>query len=157
MKWLNAPRPWILLASLSVNLFLVGLIVAAVTTGPHGAGWNKGRPPPPARYMIRALGEEARPAIEKVMSAQKGAFRSAGKAHRAANKVYRAALTAEPFDSQWLSDALAARRQTKAQMRQLMDNALVEIVSELGPDARKKLAELRRRGRPKQDREHRRD
>ena len=71
MKWLNAPRPWILLASLSVNLFLVGLIVAAVTTGPHGAGWNKGRPPPPARYMIRALGEEARPAIEKVMRLKK--------------------------------------------------------------------------------------
>jgi len=157
MKWLNAPRPWILLASLSVNLFLVGLIVAAVTSGPHGPGWHKGRPPPPARHMIRALGEEARPAIEKVMSAHKGEFRAAGEAHRAANEVYRAALTAEPFDGQKLTVALAARRQTKQKMRQLMDKALVEIVAEAGPDARKKLAEMRRRGRPKRDWEHRRD
>jgi uncharacterized membrane protein len=157
MKWLNAPLPWILLASLSVNLFLVGLIVAAVTSGPHGAGWDKGRPPPPARHMIRALGEEARPAVEKVMSAQEGAFRAAGEAHRAANKAYRAALTAEPFDSQILTDVLAARRQTKAQMRKLMDNAFAEVVAEVGPDARKKLAEMRRRGHPKRDQEHRRD
>jgi uncharacterized membrane protein len=157
MKRLNAPRPWILLASLSVNLFLVGLIVAAVASGPHGAGWHKGRPPPPARHMIRALGEEARPAVEKVMSAQEGAFRAAGEAHRTANKVYRDALTAEPFNSQNLTDALAARRQTKAQMRQLMDKAFVEIVADVGPDARKKLAEMRHRGRPRRDREHRRD
>lgn len=153
MKWLNAPRPWFLLTSLSINLFLVGLIVAAVVSGPHGPGWHKGRPPPPARHMIRALGEEVRPAIEKVMSAQEGAFRAAGEAHRAANAAYRAALTAEPFDSQRLSDALAARRQTKQQMRQVMDAALVEIVADVGPDARKKLAELRRRGRPRRDRE----
>ena len=157
MKWLNARRPWILLASVSVNLFLVGLIVAAIASGPHGPGWHKGRIPPPARHMIRALGEEARPAVAKVMSVQEDTFRAAGKAHRVANNVYRAALVAEPFDRQRLTDALAALRQTRTEMRQLMDNALVAIVAELGPDARKKLAKMQRRGRPKRDREQRRD
>ncbi len=157
MKWLNAPRPWVLLASLSVNLFFVGLIVAAISFGPHGPGWRKGHPAPPAKHMIRALGEDARPAVKKVMQAREPAFRAAGDAHRAANKAYRAALKAEPYDRQRLADALAARRETRAKMRMLMDEALVDIVDDVGPEARKKLAEMRRRSRPRREREQRRD
>ena len=63
--------------------------------------------------LIRALSEEARLAIEKVIEVQQGAFRAAREAHRAANAVYRSALTAELFNNQRLTDALAACRQTK--------------------------------------------
>lgn len=147
MKWLNAPRPWILLASLSVNLFLAGVIVAALALGPHGPGRNRGHLPPPTGRLVKALGEEARPAIDRMMAEKAPMFIAAGDAHHAANEAYRAALLAEPFDSKQLEAALAARRSTQIEMRSLMDSVLVEAASEAGPDARKRLAEMRRRGR----------
>lgn len=143
MRWLNMPRPWLLLISLSLNLFLAGIIGAAIAMGPHG--FRGDGHILPSRHLLRVLGEEARPAVEQAMARHKYALKQAGRAHRTSSDAFRTALIAEPFDRQALSDIMAARRETRAELRMHMDTVFVEIAQDIGLDARKQLAERRRK------------
>lgn len=154
MKWLNAPRPWVLLISLSINLFLGSLIIAALAFGPHGPGRHRGYLPPSGR-LVKALGQEARPAVDRLMVEKAPLFSAAGDAYQEANQAYRAALIAEPFDPKRLEAALAARRATRQEMRALMDSVLVTAAAEAGPEARQRLAKMRRRGKNERRKEDR--
>lgn len=60
-----------------------------------------------------------------------------------ARRAVRAALVAEPFDSQALTLALAALRAETNDTQEALDQALVQFALGLGPEERRKLAESR--------------
>ena len=132
---------WLLPASLALNLFFVALIGGAVLFH-HG---GKGGQPPPIRYILRAAGPEARPLIDAAMEKREPAFRAAGDAHRAAKAAYKAALTADPFDPNQFSEAVRLRNQARTAARAEMEAVLLEVLPQLPPEARQKLAERRRK------------
>ncbi|MGZ0189156.1 MAG: periplasmic heavy metal sensor [Alphaproteobacteria bacterium] len=142
MRWFSEPRPRLLFGALALNLFFVGLAIAAI-----GFGALRPAPmPPPVRHIVRAAGPEARPLIEQALAARKDALRDAGKALKATRRAYKDALTAETIDSVHMRKVMTNQRAARQALHILMEEALVEVLPKLSPEARKKLAERRRRG-----------
>lgn len=138
MRWFRKPRPRVLLVSMALNLFFVGLIGAAIASGPLG------RPPAPFRHMMKAAGAEARPVIEKAMARHEPELKAAAKALRAAEQDVRAAMVAETVDVAQLRRALDERYAARRRLSKIMEDAYVEALPVLSLETRTEMAERRR-------------
>ena len=139
MRWFRNRSPWFLVASLAANLFFVGLITAAVFIGPlHSLSSS-----PPVRWMMKAAGPEAAPAIKRVMGAREAEMRQARDAYRVAKAEMRSEMTAKVVDPERLRDALTRRTAARAAMLTLYDEVFVEVAPELSLDARQRMTERR--------------
>ncbi len=151
MRWFDKPRPWLLLASLVANFFFVGLITATIVAGPFG----RHAYPPPVRYMLKAAGPDAKSAIDRAMAARDAEMRVAGDAYQSARAAATAAMTAQVVDPERLRETLAAKRVARNRLTELMEDAFVEVLPHLGPEARREMMERRWRGKdrdgPKRD------
>ena len=128
---------WILPASLALNLFFTALIGGTLIF--HAGG--RSHHPPPIRHILRSAGPEARPLIDAALEKREPMLRAAGDAHRAARKAYRAALRNDPFVPEQFSAALRMRDEARRKARSEMEAVLLEVLPQLSPEARKKLAE----------------
>lgn len=144
-------RPWALalLASVALNLFIGGMFAATLLQRGHGPG-----PPPPQvglGWAREALGEEGRPAIERVQRSHQETIRPRVRELRAAGRDVVARMDAEPFDRAALSQAFAELRTRTAASQAAIQEAIVDLAAELTPAERHRLAEFAARPRPRRE------
>lgn len=148
MRWLATRSPWWLAASLAANLFFVALIGSALAFGPFS---DRRIGPPPVRWIIKAAGPEARPAIEAAMDRHDEAIAAARQDHKAAKERFKQALIAKTVDPGELRSAIAGRDASRQKYRDILREVFVEVAPGLPQQVRRKIAERpwRRRDRPK--------
>lgn len=128
-----------LLVSLMLNAFTVGVLVSQSRHKPvaedrAGPGESSHRPPPMAEELF-----------SKIRQAPDGAIGEAMAATRSARDAVQAAMTAEPFDTQALSDAFARLRETESEMARLAQMRILNVAAELSAQERADLAHMQAR------------
>ncbi len=135
----------LLIVSLAANLFLGG-----VFAGGFIEAWRQdpepshGRPPPFRLHMggmLERLPEDARGQAHDVMERHRGRMRGSVGEMRQARREVAAALAAEPFEPNRLETALAELRRRGGAAQAAMHGAMAELAGDLGPEARRALAE----------------
>lgn len=140
-------RRWLLVASLVLNVFLIGGVAAGLVAQ-HGVPFFGGHDRPrlmglPSPHRIRAaLPESAQPAIDAVFATRRQEMRPRIRALVEARQGVAAAIRAEPFDRAALEGALATLREREAAVAAGAQSAIAELASGLDADSRARLAEL---------------
>ena len=133
-------RSWVLIASLTLNLFLVGLI----------AGDRLSPPPPPEsipgtvfadlRRMSEALPPETRGEIRDRFEVHRPELIRGLMAMRAARHDVRDVLQREPYDPDALRAAFDTLRERTDAVQAIVHTALIEVAGQLDPDERLAIA-----------------
>ncbi len=135
----------LLVASVVINLLLIGFLIGSRTVAPPGFDPTRGYPRW-ARSLPEERMEQLRPVIRQHMRSMRPAL---GKLRRA-HKNLRDALTAEPYDAVMLQQALDDMRTENARMQALSHSSFTEFVGQLNAAERQQLAtNMGRRGRHK--------
>ncbi len=132
LRWLRLA----LVASVSLNLLLGGLIVGAAL---HRAPADHGATTP-LRAAMRAGPAEARAAARAALAQRRPEYRGLRRAVDEARAAAAAAVASEPFEPERLAAALARLRKTQARMVTLGHEALIETVTRTPPEHRAQIA-----------------
>lgn len=134
---------WLLAASLLLNMFLVGFLIARATmvrpplpppmAHPSAAG--------PAPHMRR---ERDPGPMRMLMARHRPALRKQRRAIHAARNAVQAALVAEPFDQAKLSTALSELRAATSDAQGALHESLVEAAPSMSPEERAALSHAHR-------------
>ena len=139
---------WLLIGSLTVNLFLVGLI-AGQWIYDWRDGATEGRPQVRLHLggALRSLPPDTRQVAREVMERHRPATRAAFGEMRRSRAGIAEALSAEPFKPEALEAALSAYREAAGAAHSELHRAMIEVAAKLPPGARKSMAEhmMRRR------------
>jgi len=138
-KWLVGG----LVASIVVNLLLIGFIVGRIAIGPL-PGMS---PDPTVGYgrMLRFLPDDRRAVVMPTVREHLKDVMSNLRTLRTEQQAVLDALKADPYDKDKLASALAALRGTLTTMQESSHRSLVEVAATLTPDERKRLADAMRR------------
>ena len=135
---------WIaLIASLAVNVFLVGWVASSWVYGPRFLPHSRmsastGSPFSfQHRRALRALERDERPAANKVWRENFAELRTRAQALRQAHIDMRAAFAADQADAKSLGDAVAAFREKANAMFDHVNATLVKIATALPAEQRK--------------------
>lgn len=140
-----------LMASLSINLFLAGMLVShwlfrPPPPHPHGPPPDGG--PFDRRAARAALPPEHRAIVDGIWQDREPILRARLDAVRGAQDAVRTAMLQEPFEQATLNMAHEALTQCIVAARQAMEEALATIAASLPPDARHRYFEASIRRRP---------
>jgi uncharacterized membrane protein len=142
-------RRRLLIASIVLNVFLIGAIGAGVAMrhGPHFFDGDRVRPPrpfemPSPRKIRAALPDSARPVAEAMFTAHRGEVREKIGALIDARRQVAAAIRAEPFDRAALDMAMATLRTREADVAGKVQSIIADLVTELDADSRARIATL---------------
>ncbi len=124
-----------LVASLALNLFLGGMVIADVVKS-AGAGTAVG----PRRSLSAALPADDRSALRTELDAARDAYGVQRREIREAVDEVRSALRADPFDPEVLEAALERARDRGLSARALAHRALVAAAGRMSADGRATLA-----------------
>ncbi len=142
----------LLIASLILNVFLVGIGIGVVVTGARIAPPQ----PPPRRMAPNAwVAAEALPPAERVKFRQMLRDRALAvqpelKSVRLARREAVALMSQPNYDAKAITDALQHAREGELHVRGEIDAAMVDYLSHLPPDQRAAVAEGMVRNRPNQ-------
>lgn len=150
---------WIaLIASLAVNVFLVGWVASSWVYGPRfgpGAQWA----PPPGtgmafqhRRALRALSNDHRQTADRIWRENFAETRDRVRALRQAHVDLRTAYVADQADAKSLADAVAAFKAKADGALDHVNATLIKIATALPAEARKAYFNA---GFPRRDRERR--
>jgi uncharacterized membrane protein len=136
MGWRDYRR-WLLPASLTLNAFVAGALVAQFA---HAPG-----PPPPgpaelARIMSRDMDGADRDAVHEAFDTEQEQFAASERMLRAARGRIRAVLEAPALDSAALKQALDGVREAHAANDAAIAAVLIEAAAALSPEGRHRLA-----------------
>jgi Spy/CpxP family protein refolding chaperone len=140
-KWLIGA----LAVSVVVNLLLAGFVVGRMS-GDFGIRGGIGPVP-----QLKFLEEDRRREVFQGLETRR-ALKPKLRKLRAAQRDMRAALLAEPFEQEALSETLAEFRRRLDESQALSHQKFVSVVSRLTPDERRKLASTLDRHRKPPDR-----
>ena len=140
-KWLIGA----LIVSVVVNLLLAGFVVGRMS-GDFGIRGGIGPVP-----QLKFLEEDRRREVFQGLETRR-ALRPKLRKLRTAQRDMRAALLAEPFEEEALSETLAEFRRRLDESQALSHQRFVAVVSRLTPDERRKLASTLDRHRKPPDR-----
>ena len=139
---------WALIASLALNLLLVGLIAGGVWRARHhgfpGLGGDFG-----LMGFVRELPYDHQPAIREHLQTERKNLRPLRGDVREAWSAANGLLTAEPFDKEKFKAAMAKSRELTAKFEEAVSGILAETAAKLTPDERKSLQAWRDRHKPK--------
>jgi uncharacterized membrane protein len=137
-------RSWLLMASLALNLLVVGAIAGTLISGRHrhfggfggygrdgGMGGELG-----LMGFVRSLPAERQRALREAADLQRGMMRPLRQAVRAARAEANTALSAEPFYAARLQAALSALADAEAKARSAATTVLVKAVNQMTPAER---------------------
>lgn len=138
----NLSRGWtvLIVASLSMNLFVLGFVAA---NGVRAAQV-------PAAVVARGLPEAGRvavpqsPAPQRIVQINTKELRPSQLAVRKANEDVTAALLAEPYDAQRLAQALDNLRVAAANSQHAVHNAMLLAVNGMSAEQRARFADASR-------------
>ncbi len=147
----------VLAVSIGLNLFLGGAIASAWLVKRQYGGL---RPPPQVgmagdfdfRGGLAALGSEARPLAREIRREYGPRLREAGKAMQDARREVGRMLRADQIDPVALDVALADIRKRSDDAQAVMHQVLMEAITKLTPDQRRKFIEAAMRRGPGGDR-----
>jgi uncharacterized membrane protein len=136
-----APAPrWLLLASLALNLFLIGLIAALLLRQPTPVDVSvAGRIERLATDLPRADGDKLRDAFQSNRAGVEGARAS----FEETRDAFRAVLRREPFDAAALQEAMARSRAARQEFDAALQGVLARAAAEMSPAGRTALADWR--------------
>jgi Spy/CpxP family protein refolding chaperone len=157
---LGNPLRILLIVSLAINLFVGGAVAAAaiVGSGWFGQVFGFGHHPVritgmPSPRQLRAMLDESDQAIlEEMLETRRAAFRENLEAMFAAREAAAQAVAAEPFDRDRVEAAFADLRAREAAVALAAQGAVLDLVAQLGPEGRAKVAELMKRRHRSRDR-----
>ena len=146
-----------LAVSIGLNLFLGGAIASAWLVKRQYGGL---RPPPQAgmagdfnfRGGLAALGGEARPLAREIRREHGPRLREAGKAMQDARREVGRMLRAEEIDPAALDKTLSDLRERADEAQAVMHQVLMEAITKLTPDQRRKFLEAAMQRGPRGDR-----
>jgi uncharacterized membrane protein len=136
-KWLIG----VVVVSLCVNLFLVGLMAGHWIYGP---GLFRGGPDGPRRgmeAMIAGVPEDLRPMIKQKFEAAKPQFKAQRELINAARDKLAAAAEADPFDPAAFDQAFGAFQQAMGGMGAIAHQTIREILPQIPAEQRKRLVD----------------
>lgn len=134
---------WGLIASVTLNVLVVGAVVGALLTQsgrPDRSGGRDFGGPPEVRTIARGLDGESRRALFRGLR-EDAVLREGRQRLRANRGEIAAALRAEPFDPAAFEAALAARRAAQADLAARGSSALAGVIASLSQEARIRLAD----------------
>ena len=128
---------WLLLGSLALNLFFIGLGIAQWVRGPEVLDRS-----PAARVerLAAALpaGDAEKLRIE--YSTKSGAFDDNRRVFESAREAVRAALRREPFDADAMRAAMAQMRSARQNFDQVLQGVITDAAGKMSADGRRKMA-----------------
>ncbi|MDG3440574.1 periplasmic heavy metal sensor [Nitrospirillum amazonense] len=135
----------LLIASVGVNLFLAGTFVPHLLRH-HEVGPERG-PAPGLNYRPRPLSDILPPAdaelLQKAMAPDRADFQALEKQARESWAEIQPLLAAEPFDAQAFAAALRKVADSRRAFEASRQSALVDALSRMSPEGRKKLSEMK--------------
>jgi Spy/CpxP family protein refolding chaperone len=140
------PRRWLgpaLLASLIVNLFLIGLVTTAILhhrDGPHTRGHHSHSIFGLMRGDTSSLSKDDRAAMRKIMVGQFKTIRPQLVAMDEARKKLAAAVGATPYDPAKVSAAFAEIEAAQTAMGRTMRDAMIKGFGEMSDEQRQNIS-----------------
>ena len=133
-------RRWLLLASLALNLFFIGIAISVLIRTPPPSSWDRNvfvrfermaatLPPPDAEVLMSQITAD-RPAIEAAQTN-----------YRTAQQTFRDALRAEPFDAEALRSAMAQSRAARQAYDEAIQNAIAATAAKMSTAGRQGVAD----------------
>ncbi|WP_043948694.1 periplasmic heavy metal sensor [Candidatus Phaeomarinobacter ectocarpi] len=140
----------ILFASLAINLFFAGLLIGgpAFRDGPPKGGPGAAMMPNP-RMFVEALGPREGRRVQREIRRSVPDLREKFKAVRANHLRVVAALRADPYDPQALTDALGNVREAHTELAASFQEPLATVFGNLTYEQRLKLADALEQMRPR--------
>jgi uncharacterized membrane protein len=129
-----------LLVSAALNIFLVGAAIGLFLFGPPR------HPPFPLRDAAMGLDPANRAAFSQTVRDQFDASRPLLTDARGARREARRLMLTQPFDAEATRAALARARSDDQQVRQRIEDAVVDFAAKLSPEERVKLSDGIARG-----------
>lgn len=143
-RWLKV----LLIASLALNLLVIGGMASAMWRHHHGRGPFGGpRGDHSLMGFVRDLPSERQQAVRADVEAAREAVKPMRQEIRDAWAATNAVLTAEPFDKAKVKEAAAKLLAAEAKFKTAISDALIDTAEKLTPEERKKLQEWRERRR----------
>lgn len=144
-----------LVASLSINLLVVGVIAGAYLRNPETAGAPPS--PPGMRQLTDGLPIEQKDMLRANLRNTVGTQRQSPRARAAAGRAFQAALLSEPFNRAAAEAVLTAQRDQIDKVFVASQSALLDILERMTVDERRAYAAQlsEQRQRPGRDRPQR--
>jgi uncharacterized membrane protein len=128
----KAPRPWLMpafLASLALNLAVVGLAAGMAIRGPQGIHGADPARDGGFRALIQAMPGDERRALGRDLWSHREQFRAGRAAMQSLRLELAAALTARPFDMAGVEAAFADQRQSLSRMAEQGFDAVIARIA----------------------------
>jgi len=131
---------WLLLGSLALNLFFVGVAVAMAIRTPAPPAWDRN-----VFVRVEHIADTLPPADADLLRGQINANRrqidaAQTKYHTAQDDIH-AALRREPFDADALRSAMAETRAARQAFDQVIQGVFANTAAQMSPAGRKALAD----------------
>jgi len=131
---------WLLLGSLALNLFFVGVALAIVVRAPAAPTWDRN-----VFVRVERIADTLPPADADLLRGQINANRQliedAQTKYRAAQDQIRATLRHEPFDVEAMRAAMAKTRAARQSFDQVIQGVFAFSASQMSPAGRSALAD----------------
>jgi uncharacterized membrane protein len=131
---------WLLLASLALNLFFVGVAVAMAIRAPAPPSWDRN-----VFVRVDRLAANLPPAdgdlLRSQIKANREPIEDTQTKFRAAQNAIRAALRQEPFDVATLQTAMAKTRAARQNFDQTIQGVFAGAAGQMSPTGRRALAD----------------
>jgi uncharacterized membrane protein len=132
---------WLLLGSLALNLFFIGVVVAFAIRSPAPApAWDRDVFVRVERIASSLPAGDAG-ILRTQINATRGSIEAAQAKFRSSQDVIRAALRAEPFDAETLRTAMANSRATRQAFDQTIQGVFASAAAEMSQGGRQTLAD----------------
>jgi len=130
---------WLLLASLALNLFFVGIALAMVVRAPAPSYWD-----PNVFVRVERLAATLPPAdaeiLRKQIDANRAAIEDAQTKYHSARQHIHEVLRQEPFDVGAMRAATAQTRTARLNFDQTVQGVFADIAAKITPGGRQALA-----------------
>jgi uncharacterized membrane protein len=131
---------WLLLGSLALNLFFVGIAVAFVVRAPAAPAWDRN-----VFVRIEHIADTLPPADADLLRGQINANRQliddAQRQYHSAQDEIHATLRREPFDAEAMRAAMAKTRAARQSFDQVIQGVFAFSAAQMSPAGRKALAD----------------
>ena len=134
-------QKWLLIASLALNLLIIGGAAGAFWSHRHGGrhfGHGQGREHGLMGF-VRELAPERQGDLRTALEAEREKIKPVRAAVKEGWKETNNVLAAEPFDKEKLNAAMTRMIDAETRMRTVISGALVETAAKLSPGERLKL------------------
>jgi uncharacterized membrane protein len=133
---------WLLLSSLALNLFFIGVAVAMAVHAPTPARWDPDVFVRVERLAAALPGDDAA-LLRSAMRVNRAAIASAQSSYHTARDQIRASLREDPFQAEAMRAAMLKTRAARQNFDQVIQGVFADLAPQLSSAARHTLADWR--------------